>query len=421
MRTADTLTRQLTTRDGIPLAVGSILGSGVLFLPSLTFVASGEGTAYVWLLTTLLTIPLLCIFTDMVKVVPNESGIEGFVTLGLGRNVGATIPVLLLGTVCLGMPAAAVIVGEYARAWLGGPRTTIFVVAAGIVVLGALTNLRGIRQGTIVQSVATALLILIASLLIAFTMRPAAPRYGELIGPLVVTDVLPGVVLAFWAFAGLENLTFMAGEFREPERDFRRSAILAVAICGVLYLLLSINIAALIPRDRVNPLVGLYQLSEYVPAEVPVEFLLVLFSFLCVQLNFNSWIWGISRLVYSSARQKKLPPWFARLDENGIPNRAIWLLAGLFCVSLVAWAVAPTLLRPSLVAVSTNFVFIYVLCLLSYLRYFDCGWRWWLALASAFVLTLTLLTSKWVLVYPLALAFASWISPRWPRMRERAH
>ena len=367
-----------------------------------------------WLLTTLLTIPLLCIFTDMVKLVPNESGVEGFVTLGLGRHVGATIPMILLGTVCLGMPAAAVIVGEYARTWLGGPHTIVFVVAAGIVILGTVTNLTGIRQGAIVQSLTTALLILIASMLIAFTMRPAASQYRGLVGPFVVSDVLPGVVLAFWAFAGLENLTFLAGEFRRPERDFRRSATFAVATCSLLYLLLSLNIAALIPRDQVDPILGLYQLSGYLPQNVPAEPLLVLFSFFCVQLNFNSWIWGVSRLIYSSARQKKLPRAFAHLNGNCIPNRAVWLLAALFSVSLAVWAVAPTLLRLSLVAVSTNFVIIYVLSLLSYLRHFDRSWRWWFALTAVLVLTLTLLTSKWVLLYPSALALASWMFRGWP-------
>jgi amino acid efflux transporter len=99
----DTLKRQLTLKDGIALALGSVLGSGILFLPSLTFSISGAYTLWVWIITTLLCIPLVYIFSDMVKEFPNESGVEGFISSGLGHRIGASIPIIFLGTVCLGL------------------------------------------------------------------------------------------------------------------------------------------------------------------------------------------------------------------------------------------------------------------------------------------------------------------------------
>ena len=36
------LERQLTLKNGIPLGIGSIIGSGILFLPSLTYSISGQ-------------------------------------------------------------------------------------------------------------------------------------------------------------------------------------------------------------------------------------------------------------------------------------------------------------------------------------------------------------------------------------------
>ena len=61
------LKRQLTLKNGIPLGIGSILGSGILFLPSLAYSISGQNVGYVWLLSILLCLPLLIIFTEMVK------------------------------------------------------------------------------------------------------------------------------------------------------------------------------------------------------------------------------------------------------------------------------------------------------------------------------------------------------------------
>src|SRR5215471_10588323 len=43
------LQRTLTLWDGVALAVGSIAGSGILYLPSLTYVLAGHDVLLVWL------------------------------------------------------------------------------------------------------------------------------------------------------------------------------------------------------------------------------------------------------------------------------------------------------------------------------------------------------------------------------------
>lgn len=112
------LKRQLTLKDSIALGMGSVMGSGVLFLPSLTYLTAGKDVLLSWMIATLLCVPLTMIFSELVGAVPNESGLEGFVEIGLGRNVAATIPIILLGTVCMGMPSAALIAGDYVARYL---------------------------------------------------------------------------------------------------------------------------------------------------------------------------------------------------------------------------------------------------------------------------------------------------------------
>jgi len=48
------LRRTLTLWDGIALAIGSIAGSGILYLPSLTYVLAGHDVLLVWSGGTLL-------------------------------------------------------------------------------------------------------------------------------------------------------------------------------------------------------------------------------------------------------------------------------------------------------------------------------------------------------------------------------
>ncbi len=123
---------------------------------------AGACTLWVWIITTLLCIPLIYIFTDMVKEIPNESGIEGFVSLGLGKHIGATIPIILLGTISFGMPAAALIVGEYVKNFLGTGAYTQIIVAFVIIFSSVIMNFREVKLGAHIQFIATALIFAVS-------------------------------------------------------------------------------------------------------------------------------------------------------------------------------------------------------------------------------------------------------------------
>src|SRR2546425_3134379 len=55
----------------------------------------------------------------------------------------------------------------------------------------------------------------------------------------------------------------------------------------------------------------------------------------------NCWLWGMSRLIYTSARTNRLPHWFAHLDSRGLPRRAILLLGIVFVIITGMTAVFP--------------------------------------------------------------------------------
>ena len=180
--------------------------------------------------------------------------------------------------------------------------------------------------------------------------------------------ILPGIVVAFWAYAGFENLTFIAGEFRNPQRDFLLAMIIAFLIYSILAVTLTVLIAALIPHDQVSSFSGLFQLAARIPPAWLTTGIIALFALIIVQMNVASWLWGMSRLAYSSAKMGYLPHWIAHLDKRGLPGRAV-LILGSIGVVLTSIAVAfPTLLATAFTLASSVFLFIYLLCLASYIR-----------------------------------------------------
>jgi amino acid efflux transporter len=363
------LRRALTLWDGMALAIGSIAGSGILYLPSLTYVLAGQDVLLVWLGGTLLCLPILFMFADMVRLIPDGSGIEGFVAHGLGAHVAATVPLLFLSVVVLGIPAGVLVAGEYLRAAIGGGTLVQFVGALAILVVAIITNLAGAAVGARVQRKVSWALLIVVVALCALTypdtrhgysaVRPAFGAPGS---------ILSGIVVAFWAYAGFENLTFIAGEFRNPRRDFPLAMIVAFLVYGGLAIALTVIIAALIPRNQVSNLSGLFQLAQRITPAWLATSIIVVFALSVMQLNAASWLWGMSRLIYTAARNKRLPRWFAYLDGRGLPRRAILVLGGVFVVITAITAALPALLISALTVASSVFLFLYLLCLVSYLR-----------------------------------------------------
>lgn len=355
------LRRELTFKDGLPLALGSIIGSGILFLPSLTFSIAGSDVGLVWLVATFLCFPLLLIFQSAFTLVPNESGVEGFVSLGFGPRFGAGVPILILGTVGLGMPASALIVGEYIESVLGGSQLIISLVALGIVWFAALSNLQRVSVSARTQRWVTALLLLVGFGLIALTTNAAFSNYHVLKPKFELSPSLSAITVAFWAYAGFENLTFMAGEFKNPKRDLTLSILVALLIGGALYLGLSANFAALVTRDQINENLGLMQLAQSTTSPKIMSLVVALVAFVAVLTNFNSWFLGISRLVYSSSKKRILPEVFSTLNKNEVPARSLIGLGVIFSINILIGSIFPNLVKTAIQMASMNFVMIYIL------------------------------------------------------------
>lgn len=396
------LRRTLSVWDGIALAIGSIAGSGILYLPSLTYVLTGRDVLLVWLGGTLLCLPMLFMFADIVRLVPDGSGVEGFVARGLGKHWAATIPLLFLSIVALGMPASALVAGEYLRAVSGGGVIVQALGALAVLLITITTNLLGAALGARIQRGISWGLLLVVVVLCVCTAPGIHHDYSVVLPTFSAPGaVLSGIVVAFWAYAGFENLTFIAGEFRNPRRDFPIAMVAAFLVYGVLAVALTILIALLIPRDHVSSFSGLFQLAERITPGWLATSMIVLFALAIVQMNVASWLWGMSRLVYASARAQQLPGWFGHLDSRGVPKRAVLTLGSVGVVLTGIAVIFPNLLVNAFTVASSVFIFIYLLCLASYVR-LTRGYGKRLLYGALFVfLGATLLSVGMKVLYPL--------------------
>lgn len=386
--------RKLGLFSGTTYAIGSIIGSGILFLPSLTYKLSGSNVFLSWLLATALCVPLLIMFYDLSKVSNSNEGIKGFIELGLGKNLGACFPILMLLTVSIGMPSSALIVGKFVQNYLAFNGIE-YVVAFYLLFFGIFSNLLGKNLGEKVQNFVSVAFFIIGFLLFALTTPVAQGHYSKIIPDFNWSQTFSGITMAFWAFAGFENLTFMTQDFKDPKRDFLVSMLIALAICGVLYLGITANYAAIIPFEGVQTVMGLFQLSQVIEPKEFSSLVIVALAFFALKTNFNSWIRGLSAMIKTSAEKGHLP------EGLKIGNRPFYLLGGLFSSTLILSMIFPEFLETGLVMVSSNFVVIYVLCTISFLRVSKSNSKKLMAFATLLILVFSLATSREKLLYPL--------------------
>ncbi len=390
----------LTRRRAIPLAIGSVAGSGILFLPSAVYVAAGRDSLLVWALATVLCLPMLLMLEDMVRSHPDGRGIEAFIRHGLGDAVARCVPVLFLALVVVGLPAGALVAGRYVGQALQAGRP-VEVAAAIVVLLAALaSNLVGVKTNTRLQAATTWALMAMATLLLVSAL-PAARSGVHTLTPDTthLGPVLPAVILAFWAFAGFENLTFLSREFRRPERDFLPVSAIALAAYGVFTILLTIAIAVRVDRGHVDQVAGLLQLADTIRPHRPVALCVTAIALFAMTLNAVAWVWGVSRLVAQAGAHRILPAGLAVTNAAGVPRRALLLLAALFSVSTAVLVGYPGLLVDAVATASAIFLLMYLLSVVSYLRIRRLTLRSAPNLLLLVVMVASLVQSGWRTVY----------------------
>lgn len=118
-----------------------------------------------------------------------------------------------------------------------------------VLVIGLLTlvNYRGIKQGGLLNSIVTIakiggiLLLIIASLFYTQGPAPVGANYAPITlnGAALVSSFFGAMLSALWAYDGWSNITFIAGEIKNPQRNVPLAIIGGVSIAMFLYCMLN--------------------------------------------------------------------------------------------------------------------------------------------------------------------------------------
>ncbi|HSS44338.1 MAG TPA: amino acid permease [Thermoanaerobaculia bacterium] len=238
------LLRQLGLFDTMSLVVGTVIGSGIFLVPAevARSVPTPVGMLAVWVFGGVFTLLGALSLAELGAAIPQAGGIYTYIARGFGPLAGFLCGWMLFTVATSGSIATlAVALPIYVSALI--PMTPVAAKAVSLAAVLAFTaiNVRGVRSGALVQNVLTTLKIggllgMIAVIFLLTGERPRAAAAAAPDAPVGIAAFGVALVAVLWAYEGWHDVSFAAGEIRQPQRNFPRGLVAGTAIVIGLYL-----------------------------------------------------------------------------------------------------------------------------------------------------------------------------------------
>ncbi len=371
--------RSLTLLDGALLVIGSMIGSGIFIVSA--DIARNVGSAgwlvVVWLISGFITLSAALSYGELSGMYPQAGGQYVYLREAFGKMWGflygwAFFAVIQTGTIAAVGVAFAKFTGYFIPSLgdgniLMGSAEGFHISAAqllGIVIIVLLTyiNTRGVENGKWIQFIFTFAKIAAMAALIVFgflmvkdnsiwTANWDAAWFAKKIS--ASTDVIThqslgidelviaicvAMVGALFSSDAWNNVTFIAGEIKKPERNIGLSLFIGTIVVTLLYVsmnfmylnVLSTSEIANAPADRVA-LAAAIKIFGPIGTGI-IAGLVMTSTFGCN----NGLILSGARVYYAMAKDGMFLPAAGTLNAKGVPSKALWMQciwASLLCLS----------------------------------------------------------------------------------------
>ncbi|MGO9839219.1 MAG: APC family permease [Polyangiaceae bacterium] len=326
------LERRLGVLSATAIIVGSMIGSGIFIAPSImaAYVTTPGTWLGLWLVAGGLTLLGALAYGELCAMMPHAGGQYVFLREAFGPLVAFLYGWTFFLVIQTGINAAVAIafakflggiglqVGEQDMVLSIGHFALSRAQVVAVLVIGVLTwvNMRGVREGAIVQNVFTALKVgaLVLLALAAFgsgkgSLSHFAPVFGTGVGSRGLELgflAAMGVAMskALFAYDAWNTVTFVAGEVREPERSLPRALVLGTAVTMLAYAAACAAYLYVLPVSRMagvaeNRVAAEVASAVFGPAGVTLVSVAILVStFGCL----NGLVLGGARVLFAMSR-----------------------------------------------------------------------------------------------------------------------
>lgn len=404
MQEESSFKRSLGLIDGTMIVAGSMIGSGIFIVSAdmSRSVGSGSWLLLLWVITGIMTVFAAISYGELSAMFPKAGGQYVFLKEAYNPLTGflygwSFFAVIQTGTIAAVGVAFSKFAGYFIPALQMTPENELFkigdwvtiypaqLVSIALIVFLTWINTRGVKEGKAIQTFFTVIKILSLAALIIFGFAIAADwdvwsanfskgfslestsairdASGEvsgwtafaspattLIGVGVIASAMVGSVFSSVAW---ENVTFIAGEIKNPQRNVGLSLFLGTLIVTVIYILTNLMYVSVLPitpeamdgavaytkqsasiafapEDRVGTAVSGQIFGN--SGALIIAIMIMISTFGCN----NGLILTGARLCYTMAKDKLFLSKAGELNKNAVPGWALWaqcIWASVLCLS----------------------------------------------------------------------------------------
>ncbi|MBT1697473.1 amino acid permease [Fulvivirgaceae bacterium PWU4] len=346
----------------VSLVVGGIIGSGIFMKPAImaSQLGSPELLIAVWIVAGIITIFGALSNAEVAAMMPETGGqfvffkamygdffafLYGWSAFAVFNTAGVASIAYVLGTYTEYFVQLPRFSPETERSlqlyipFIGSifPLHNIGVKGVTIMVVLGLTyvNYRSTRSGGDIQVVFTLLKVVAMALIIAGLLfsgqgdaanlvnnsATTAPTGWALVGALVAA-----ISGAFWGYDGWNNITFVAGEIRDPQRNIPKSLLTGLVICTAIYAFITMAYCYVLPIDSVAA-------SSMVASDAATVVMgsaggacIALMVIISTFGTTNGNVLATARVSFAMAQQKQFFPFTGQVHPRfQTPGNALWL------------------------------------------------------------------------------------------------
>ncbi len=359
--------RGLGLLDSTMIVAGSMIGSGIFIVSAdiARQLGSPGWLLLVWVFTGLLTLAAALSYGELASMMPKAGGQYVYLREAYSPMWGflygwALFLVIQTGTIAAVAVAFARFAGVLFPSLVGEEHflfnlgtlgrwslslSTAQVVAISVVLFLTTANMQGLRQGKLIQNVftfaKTAALLGLIALPLLFARGGTGALYqsdfwtprsaeGELLGGLALLMVIgTAMVGSLFSSDAWNNITFTAGEVRNPKRNVPLSLAIGTGLVISLYLLANIAYLASLSLDQIQTApadrVGTAAIETVFGGMAPIVMAaaIMISTFGCA----NGLILAGARVYYAMARDGVFFQGAGRLNRRGVPSNGLILQA----------------------------------------------------------------------------------------------
>ncbi len=249
--TTGQLPRSLGVVSTAGLLVGITIGSGIFRVPSIVAGELGSvgGVTLVWLAGAAISLAGALTLVGLVSALPSTGGAYVYIREGFGPLAAFLYGwIKLIVTGPAAVAAVALIFAEYARAFTPLSDRQVQVVAAALLVVLTVANIRSVHWSAWLQNASTITKVIALAALAVLIFGLGNSAHGTFAQPVAWGGFTAGgfwtaLISVLWTYTGWVDITYVAGEVRDPSTTYPRSLLAGMAI--IVFVYLAINAAYL--------------------------------------------------------------------------------------------------------------------------------------------------------------------------------